>query len=111
MAQNSQSSAKKKRGRGRPFQPGQSGNPGGRPKAADDVRDLARQHTVAAVEKLVFWLASDNPKASVAAANSLLDRGWGRPVQAVSGPDGEALQFPSAITFVVKQAAGAENRT
>ena len=35
------------------FKPGQSGNPGGRPKGFAEVRELARHHTVAAIEKLV----------------------------------------------------------
>ena len=32
------------------FKPGQSGNPGGRPKGFAEVRELAREHTVAAIE-------------------------------------------------------------
>jgi hypothetical protein len=35
------------------FQPGQSGNPGGRPKTIGAVRDLAREHSPAAIEALV----------------------------------------------------------
>ena len=35
-------------GRGRPFQKGQSGNPGGRPKVAAEVKELARVHTAEA---------------------------------------------------------------
>src|SRR5207244_11467027 len=50
MGENSGKTAK--RGRGRPFQPGQSGNPGGRPKEDAPVRDLARQHTAEAIRKL-----------------------------------------------------------
>jgi len=72
-------------GEGRRFQPGQSGNPGGRPKALIDVIDLARQHTADAVHALceVASQADAHPAARVAAAVALLDRGWGRPSQAI----------------------------
>ena len=36
-----------------PFQKGQSGNPGGRPKILADVRELARAHTASAMKALV----------------------------------------------------------
>ena len=38
---------------GRRFQPGQSGNPGGRPKTIIAVAELARQYTTEAIEMLV----------------------------------------------------------
>lgn len=71
------------------FKPGQSGNPRGRPKESADLKALARQHTKEAVERLVHWLRSDNPKASVTAAQALLDRGYGKPAQSVTGEGGE----------------------
>jgi hypothetical protein len=64
-----------------PFQPGQSGNPGGRPKETAEVRQLAREHTAEIIERLLFWVRSDNPRASVAACQALLDRGYGKPSQ------------------------------
>ncbi len=78
---------KKKTPRGRPFKKGQSGNPGGRPKAIAEVRDLAREQTEKSVQALVSIRDSTRapPAARVAAANSLLDRGWGRPAQTISG--------------------------
>lgn len=63
------------------FQPGQSGNPGGRPK--NHVQSIARKHTGVAIEALVEALK--NPKERVPAAIALLDRGWGRPMQPLEG--------------------------
>ena len=83
----------KGRGEGRKFQKGQSGNPGGRPKELGDIKELARQYTAEAIERLVDWMRSDEPKASVAAANTLLDRGWGKAPQAVTGDDGGPVRI------------------
>jgi hypothetical protein len=68
------------------FKPGQSGNPGGRPKAklADGrtLSDLAKEHTVEALEALVKVLKnSESDAAIVSAATAVLDRAWGRPRQ------------------------------
>jgi len=60
------------------FQKGQSGNPGGRPKSIKEVKEAAREHTLLAIERLAHWARSDEPAASVAASNALLDRGWGK---------------------------------
>lgn len=65
-----------------PFVKGQSGNAGGRPKKVGEVTDLARTHTTEAIESLVYWMQQrDNPPASVAATNALLDRGYGKAAQ------------------------------
>ena len=52
-------------------------------KQITDVRDAARQHTRAAVETLVSVMEDKKAphSARVAAANSLLDRGYGKAVQ------------------------------
>jgi hypothetical protein len=64
------------------FKPGQSGNPGGRPKAIVEVQELARRETAASIAALVrIRDAEDTPPAAVvAAATALLDRAWGKPV-------------------------------
>jgi hypothetical protein len=64
---------------------GRSGNPGGRPKVVAEVRDLARAQTAQAIATLSAIMSSAKAPAAarVAAANSLLDRGWGRPTQAM----------------------------
>lgn len=66
------------------FQKGQSGNPGGRPKENAEVTALAREHSTEAIERLVALMRQDeDKKLAKAAADSLLDRGLGRPAQAV----------------------------
>lgn len=85
MAQNTDKAAKKRRGRGKPFQPGVSGNPGGRPKVLEEIKSLAREHSETAINTLAA-IAGDpkaNASARVAAANVLLDRGYGKPLQTV----------------------------
>ena len=67
------------------FQPGRSGNPGGRPKVVGEVRDLARQHTPTAIKTLVDICANGQSEAArVAASQALLDRGWGKAPQEMS---------------------------
>jgi hypothetical protein len=80
------------------FKKGQSGNPGGRPKESHDVKMLARKYTAQAIERLAFWLASDNPKASVSAAAVLLDRGWGKATQPISGEAGAPAITRSSVS-------------
>lgn len=72
-----------------PFQPGQSGNPAGRPPENNRVKGLARAHTESAIATLASIMLDDSAKGSerVAAATALLDRGYGKPVQAIGGTD------------------------
>lgn len=68
-----------------PFVKGKSGNPGGKSKELKGIQELARVHCPAAIRTLVRIM--NNPKAPAAAqalcANSILDRGLGKPVQAL----------------------------
>ncbi len=64
------------------FQKGRSGNPGGRPKAVKDVEEAAREHTPLAMRTLAEICAEARAPAAarVAAASTLLDRAWGKPI-------------------------------
>jgi len=91
MAENSDRPAKKRRGAGKPFQKGQSGNPGGRPKEIREIKELARQHTTAAISTLVRSLRAKSETARVVAANSILDRGYGKAAQHIELDAGDEL--------------------
>jgi hypothetical protein len=75
------------------FQPGQSGNPGGRPRTRTaHIAKKARVHTEAALNALVKALS--DPKSCVAAARELLNRGYGQAPQHVelTGADGGPVE-------------------
>ena len=83
--------------------PGQSGNPGGRPGGVAAVRELARNHAAEAIECLLKEMRQgDTSHARIAAANALLDRGWGRPMQPLAG---DAEEPPIEIAMSREQLA------
>lgn len=84
------------------FKRGNSGNPGGRPKGADDVRALAKTHTTAAIDRLAAWMASDNAKASVSACVALLDRAWGKSPQSLADADGKPVTPAGGYLYILK---------
>ena len=57
------------------------GNPGGRPRAAHNIQELARKHTIEVLDVLIQITLNEKapPNARVAAANTLLDRAYGKP--------------------------------
>jgi len=84
------------------FQPGSSGNPGGRPKDEARVAELARSHTSEAIDTLVDLMRhGKDERVRGTAAQALLDRGWGKPkVEVVNEGGGgylEALKMAQAI--------------
>jgi hypothetical protein len=63
--------------------PGFSGNPGGRPRGIEAVRDLLRPNAPAFVAALVDLLKSENEATRLAAVKEYFDRLVGKPLQSV----------------------------
>ena len=72
-------------------------------KATADVRAATREHTGAAIARLVHLMThAASEAAQVAAAKELLDRAHGRPAQMIAGdPDGVPIRTVNRIEFVV----------
>ena len=81
------------------FQKGQSGNPSGRKKTSDEERSLAESCKAKTAEALATILEimseGQNERNRLAAAQYVIDRGWGKPVQQteLSAPGGEPLSI------------------
>jgi hypothetical protein len=67
------------------------------------VSSFARSHTEGAVRVLAMIMHCDDtpPAARVAAANSLLDRGWGKPAQTIMGDESNPLRLIQRIERVI----------
>jgi hypothetical protein len=101
------------------FQPGQSGNPGGRPKIPAEVKELAKAHTEEAIRTLaeVMGDSSAPHSARVNAAEKLLDRAWGKSESTVNVNDSrtprdlstaELLSAIAALGVVGKEGGAGE---
>jgi hypothetical protein len=65
------------------FKKGKSGNPGGRPRALASVMDEARRYTFEAIRVLLKLMRNaESESVRLSAAEAILSRGWGRPIQA-----------------------------
>lgn len=90
------------------FVKGASGNPGGRPKITlpdgRSLKDIAREHTEAAVKTLIDVMIDEEapPPARVSAASAILDRGWGKPTQEIEA--GENISAMLADLIAVRRA-------
>ena len=78
-AANSEETAKTTRGK--PFQKGQSGNPRGRPRADPRAREMLKANTLKAVKTIIALLSSESDKVALMAAQTILDRAWGKALQ------------------------------
>jgi CO/xanthine dehydrogenase Mo-binding subunit len=85
----------------KPWKPGQSGNPGGRPKrdlAAEIARAIFEQDSEAITRAFAAELKKGNAKVFAA----LADRAYGKPRQQVEhvGEDGDPIQTSVVVHFV-----------
>ena len=96
--------ATQNRARSGQFLPGQSGNPGGRPKDEHRVSELARSYTAEAIETLVDLMRhGKDERVRGTAAQALLDRGWGKAkVEVVSNGEGGYLELLRAVNEQIK---------
>src|SRR5512139_223243 len=70
------------------FAPGVSGNPKGRAAKSEEqisVEEAAKAYTQEALDTLVKHMRGDDARVSVQAANAILDRGHGKPMQNLTG--------------------------
>ena len=89
------------------FKAGMSGNPCGRPKAVEEVRELARAHCPDAIAELArLAVKAKSECARIAAIRELLDRGYGKATQPLADetrPDEGPFEFTLNIGPVPSQ--------
>ena len=73
------------------------------PKSITEIRSLARSHTRTALNVLVGVMRNTKAAAParIAAANAILDRGWGKAPQALESGDNGALELIHKIERVI----------
>ncbi len=78
--------------------PGAGRKKGSPNKATRTLKELAREYTSEAVEALIEVVRTETGAARVSAANAILDRGYGKPSQVLSGDeDGGAVRMVHEI--------------
>jgi hypothetical protein len=73
------------------------------PKTLTQIRSLARSHTRTALKVLVGVMINDNAPAParIAAANAILDRGWGKATQPLGNGEDGALELIHRIERII----------
>ena len=100
----------KKLPRGKPFQPGQTGNKGGRPAKTEEERTLEAMCKDKTPDALGVILAimqgGTQERAKLAAAQYIIDRGWGKAKESIEHTGNVTL----TIAEQIKQAHAARSK-
>jgi hypothetical protein len=72
-------------------------------KTITEIRSMARSHTKTALSVLVGVMRNTKapPPARIAAANAILDRGWGKATQPIENGDDGALELIHKIERII----------
>jgi hypothetical protein len=97
------------RPRGRPWQPGQSGNPGGRPRVLANVQAQWRAHAEEALATILTILRDCEAPAGarISAARYIVDRAYGKPSSTPLNDDDAAEYDAEALRQRVESALAA----
>jgi hypothetical protein len=93
VADNSADAGKRRNGPGRPFKPGQSGNPGGAPKRLAELSASIREFDNELRDRLLEIARSDSAKDAREAIKLLWAYAHGNPRQVVTDGEGNAVNF------------------
>jgi len=81
------------------FKPGVSGNPSGRPKIPEDIKEACKAASIEAIDILLTLMRSEDTNAGerIKAATTILNRAWGTPAQSIelTGKDGGPIETMS----------------
>lgn len=97
----------KKLPRGKAFPKGKSPNPGGRPKKTAEERTLeqmCRERTPEALSTVLAIMGDgENERNRLAAAQFVIERGWGKAVQPqeLSGPGGKPIEIAEIKRVII----------
>lgn len=70
-------------------------------KSTAEIKTLARQYAPAALEELArLAREAESEQARVSAANSILDRAYGKPAQAIVGGDEDEREIQLAVRWL-----------
>lgn len=85
-----------------PFQPGQSGNPNGRPRLDPKIKAMFQAKGEEAFNVIASLLNDADPKVKLSAAQTLLDRAYGKVPTTIEGGD-EPIKTENVFRWMTPQ--------